>query len=279
MDKFFFNKSVFLALLSLFTSAHANTGLPHYDHIVLIMEENHSYNQVVGSHDAPYINQLIQESALFTNFYYVQPGSQPNYLALFSGSTQNAGEQTLPKFQVDCLGSILLNAGKTFVGYCDGLPHAGFDGYSVGNYYLRTHNPFTQFATLPETLNQPFTSFPTNFHDLPTFAFVVPSLLHDAHTPPGTLKAGDAWLKAHFADYIAWAKENNSLLIVTFDEPGYKPGNSKNILTFFIGAHVKPGHYSQKLNHYNLLRTIEDIYGLKHLGHSATAAPITNVWQ
>jgi acid phosphatase len=77
--------------------------------------------------------------------------------------------------------------------------------------------------------------------------------------------------------YVTWAQNNNSLLIVQFDEDDGTSGN--HIATIFVGPMVKPGKYSEKINHYNVLRTIEDMYRLAHLGRTAIATPITDVWK
>ena len=70
---------------------------------------------------------------------------------------------------------------------------------------------------------------------------------------------------------------NNSLLIVTFDED--QGTSSNHIATIFVGPMVKPGKYAEKINHYNVLRTIEDMFGLGRLGSSKSATPITDVWK
>src|SRR5438270_392857 len=62
--------------------------LPVPDHVVVVIEENHSYSSIIGNSMAPYINQLAKTGALFTNSYGIEHPSQPNYLQLFSGSNQ-----------------------------------------------------------------------------------------------------------------------------------------------------------------------------------------------
>jgi acid phosphatase len=69
---------------------------------------------------------------------------------------------------------------------------------------------------------------------------------------------------------------NNSLLIVTFDEDDN--GSRNQIPTVFYGAHVRPGNYSEQINHYNVLATVEQMYGLPKTGYAANAAPITDIW-
>jgi hypothetical protein len=106
-------------------------------------------------------------------------------------------------------------------------------------------------------------------------AWVIPNLNDDMHD--GTIQQGDSWLQTNLLNYVTWAQNNNSLLIVQFDED--QGTTSNHIATIFVGPMVKPGNYGEKINHYNVLRTIEDMYGLPHLGKTTTAAPITDVWK
>src|SRR5262245_57648456 len=65
-----------------------SAGLPRPDHVVIVIEENHSFSQIIGSPAAPYINSLAQQGALFTQSFATTHPSQPNYIQLFSGGTQ-----------------------------------------------------------------------------------------------------------------------------------------------------------------------------------------------
>jgi acid phosphatase len=128
---------------------------------------------------------------------------------------------------------------------------------------------------VPSTDSVPFSSFPTNYANLPTISFVIPDLRDDMHD--GTIQQGDSWLQTHLQGYVTWSKTNNSLLIVTFDED--QGTTSNQIATIFVGPMVKPGKYSENINHYNVLRTLEAIYGLPYAGKSASATTITDVWR
>jgi len=239
------------------------------------MEENHAYSQIIGSPEAPYINSLAAEGASFTRSYAITHPSQPNYLALFSGSTQGVTSDSCPHtFSAPNLGSELIAAGKTFTGFSEGLPSVGSEVCTSGE-YARKHVPWTDFYNVPSSDNQPFTSFPTNFADLPTVSWVIPDLLDDMHT--GTIQQADKWLQTNLEPYIAWAQANNSLLIVTWDEDD--DTNLNQIPTIFVGPMVKAGQYSEKINHYNVLRTLEAIYGLPFAGRSASVKTILDVWQ
>jgi phospholipase C len=249
--------------------------IPSPQHVVVVVEENHGYSQIIGSSQAPYINTLASEGALFTNSSALTHPSQPNYLDLFSGSDQGVTSDSCPHtFSVASLESELNGAGKSFKGYSEGLPAVG-STVCVSGLYARKHVPWTDFSKDLTSDNQPFTSFPTNYSKLPTVSWVIPNLDDDMHN--GTIQQGDSWLQTHLLAYVNWAMTNNSLLIVTFDEDQGTTAN--HVATIFVGPMVKPGKYSEKINHYNVLRTIEDMYGLGHLGNSASAPPITDVWQ
>jgi hypothetical protein len=193
------------------------------EHIVVVIEENHSYNQIVGSSNAPYMNSLIQKGALFTNAHGVTHPSQGNYLALFSGSTQGVKDDAcLKPFLVPNLASSLINAKLTFTGYSEDLPKVGYTGCSSKG-YARKHNPWIQFTNVPLDLNRPFTDFPQDFSNLPAVSFVIPNHQNDMHD--GTVNQADDWLKSNIDSYALWAKAHNSLLIVTWDEDDFAKAN------------------------------------------------------
>src|SRR5207247_1128247 len=107
---------------------------------------------------------------------------------------------------------------------------------------------------------------------LPTVSLVVPNQIHDMHSD--TIRAADNWFKSHLGGYVSWARSHNSLLIVTFDE-----GRSGNhIPTLFFGANVRKAKLGLPSNHYRLLRTIENMYGLSPLGAAANEAPLYKVF-
>ena len=93
----------------------------------------------------------------------------------------------------------------------------------------------------------------------------------------GSITVGDKWLQANLDGYIQWCINNNSLFILTFDEDDKLSNN--HILTFFTGANIKGGSYSQPVTHYNVLRTIEELYQLPFAGVSADSSTIRGVWQ
>jgi len=240
-----------------------------------VVFENEDPGDVVGSPDAPYLTSLAATGAQFTDAHGETHPSQPNYLALFSGSVHGVdGNQCLDGLPEENLGGQLRDAGLTFVGYAEGLPSAGYTGCRSGD-YARKHNPWVDFTGLPPETNQPLTALPGDFAELPTVAFVVPDLCHSMHDCG--VSAGDAWARQVLDPYVSWARENNSLLLVTFDEDEGSEDN--HIPTFLVGDGVRATTSDQRIDHYGMLRTIEDMYGLAPLGKAADAEPITGVWE
>lgn len=256
--------------------------IPTPAHVVIVVEENHAFSEIIGSPAAPFINALAAAptTALFTKSFALTHPSQPNYLLLFSGASQGVTDDSTPaaQFETSNLASALQAHGRSFVGFSEGLPSVGFTGDSAGS-YARKHAPWVDWQgagdhQLPAKVNQPLSAFPGNFNRLPTVSFVIPNLLHDMHD--GSVTAGDTWLRQHLGGYIRWARSHNSLFILTTDEDDYSTAN--HVATLLSGAGVKGGSYAERITHLNLLRTIEDMYHLPRLGGSARVAPIANVW-
>ena len=313
------------------TKVVTGSDLPKYDHIVIIVEENKDYDEVRNEKLAPYINRVLRaEGANFTQMYGEEHHSQGNYFWLFSGFNQNVGfEDVVPDstnnpnypFSAPNMASELIAKGYTFCGYAESLPYIGCDTTvtytkikkkgvvidSIG-LYGRKHVPWISFSNVPDSLNKRFADFPkdtADFKNLPTVSFVIPNLDHDMHNGPDSISVplGDDWLYANIDPYYQWAKKNNSLLIITFDENDdhrhiknltnpnpkdtipdtllpqtvldtikdktiYNKDYENRVVTIFAGAHIKKGDYAEGkgMTHVNILRTIEAIYGLSKAG-------------
>ncbi len=251
--------------------------LPRPEHVVVVIEENKSFDAIVGNTaEAPYLNSLIPHAALFTRSYAVAHPSQPNYFAIFAGRTNSNGDACavsgIPT--ADNLGTELLIHGLTFVGYSEGLPAPGYRGCIAGD-YARKHAPWTYFPTISASAVQPFTAFPHDYAKLPTVAFVIPDLQDDMHA--GSISHGDEWLRRALTPRMAWSARHNALIIITWDESNAALTN--HIPTLFVGPMVRPGSYAEPITHYAVLRTIEDMYGLPHAGHAADVQPIVDCWR
>src|ERR1039457_1344784 len=251
-------------------------ALPAVAHTVIVVMENHSYGEVVGSSLAPYIDQLAAAGALFTNSRAVAHPSEPNYLALFSGSTQGVTSDSCPEtFGAANLASQLIAAHRTFTGYAESLPPQGASVCSSGE-YARKHVPCADFSNVPSSATKSFTSFPAgNYGRLPDVSFVIPNLCDDMHDCP--VATGDSWLKRNLGGYVTWAQKNHSLLVLTWDENDGSGGNQ--ITTIFAGQMVRTGRFAMPITHYSVLRTIEALYALPPHAYAATAAVIGGVWR
>jgi hypothetical protein len=254
----------------------AGYGVPLPRHTVVVIMENSSYSGIMGSTKDPFIHQLARRGALFTRSFAITHPSEPNYLALFSGSTQGVSDDSCPhSFSAPNLAADLIAAGQTFAGYAEDLPAAGSPACTAGE-YARKHAPWTDFSNIPASVGEPFSGFPSrDFARLPTVSFVVANLCHDMHDCG--VATGDSWLREQLGGYASWALTHDSLLILTWDEDDGSQGNQ--IPTIFVGQMVRPGRYGEQITHYNVLRTIEDAYRLRQDGHAAAAQPITDVWR
>ena len=253
--------SVFIkALLAIFlltggALAATTSMVPIYDHIVIVVEENHGYSQIIGNSNAPFINSLIPLGALLTHDHAITHPSLPNYLALYAGSTFGVTSDTPQPESDPTLYTVLHHAGLTFIGWVDG----GSDP---------DHVPWQNF---PEgtSVQRNFTSFPQgNFPALPKISFVIPSDTHNMHS--ASIAQGDLWLQQHLGAYIAWAPLHNSLFVLTWDENNGTAGN--RIATILVGTHIALHTLDgSSYNHYNLLSTILAAGNLTAPRRAATA--------
>jgi hypothetical protein len=285
--------------------------LPVYEHVVIVIEENKYYDQIIDSADAPYINgALRKEGANFTRMFGEEHDSEGNYFWLFSGDNQGVGfHDAMPKHSLDKpnLGQALIANGKSFKGYAEDLPYLN-DPVERSGRYARKHVPWISFTNLPRgataatSSNLRFSDFPTDetgFSRLPTVAFVIPNLDNDMHNGKlhQAIRRGDAWLKEHLDAYYQWAKTHHSLLILTFDEtdktthflgltdPAADSGTplgkdvQNRIATIFAGDHIRPGDYDETkgITHVNILRTLEAMYGLPRSGAQQVKAAASGI--
>jgi len=249
-----------LGLLAIIPAVAAPGAAPKYDHIVLVIMENHSFNQIFATGGATFLRKLAKGGAVFTRSFAVAHPSQPNYFALFTGSTHGVRDDGDHDLSAPNLATALRAANKSFAGYAESDSP-------------RKHNPWESFAGA-QSYGKPLSDFPTDYGRLPSVSFVIPNLGHDMHD--GTIEAADGWLKDHLGDYAEWATRHNSLLIVTFDEDDYHSSN--RILTILYGDKVRAGQYSVRIDHQSVLRTLTTIEGIPPLGESRSRTAIRGIW-
>lgn len=256
-------------------------GQPAFNHVVLVVEENHSYSEVIGNSAMPYFNSLAQQYGLATQYFANAHPSLPNYLVLTTGLTETFDDNFTGTISDDNAVRELVKAGKTWKCYAESIPSQAYLGGDSGA-YLRHHDPFSYLSDVQNSSSQaanivPFSQFASDLgsNALPQYSFIVPDVNNDAHD--GTLAQADAWLQANIAPLIANpAFQSSGLLIITFDE-----GNQADldhlggqVATVIISSSAKKGFQSKTLyQHQSVLRLILVSSGITTLPGMAANAP------
>jgi hypothetical protein len=306
-----------LALCLVFAVPASKVGaqsFPQYDHVFLVILENENFNQVFGNQNAPILNALAQDYGLATNYTGVGDPSEPNYVAMLGGDTFGVSDDPywFPGQTVSSnnLMAQLEAAGKTWRGYFQNMPYAGYRGACYPDkcngipdsdtLYASKHNGIVNFANMqnPTEFGKmfPLGQLSADLHagTVPNFSYIVPDECHDMHgAPPWCVDSGStgstqqSFLIAQgdqFAGNVVneitssslWQSGNNAI-VITFDE-----GNTANnqILTIVITSHGPRGVTDKtSFNHFNLLATLQQTFGLGCLANSCTAAPMTNLFK
>jgi len=260
--------------------------VPRFAHVVVIVFENKSRDSVVGNPDAPTFSWLSRRYATLTDYRAVAHPSLPNYLALVSGSTQGISDDCgTCVVSARSLADTLEAAGKSWKTYAEGLPSPGFTGTFAGR-YAKKHDPFLYFEDVlvsPARRQRvvPLTAFATDLaaRRLPAFSLVVPDLCNDMHDC--SVAHGDSWLASFLPPLLRSSALRGGVVFVVFDESDDSSVGGGGIVPAYVaGPLVRSGsHSGAVLDHYSLLRTVEDGLGLPPLGRSASARPITGIWR
>ncbi len=269
------------------TGGGASGGsVPSFKHVYLIVLENEDYSTLVGG-NLPFIGTLASKYALAANYQAVAHPSQPNYVALFSGSTQGVTSDGRYELAGQNLVDQLEAHGKTWRVFAQGYPGGCYtkstgpsvtDGPGQPGAYARKHNPaisFTDISTNPSRCDR-ITGFAQFDPAAADFEMIVPNLCNDMHDCGPA--AGDAFLKAFLPSIVNSPAFQDSVLFVTTDEGKSDSGSDGgHVATFVVSPLVKPGFRSQApYTHYSLLRTIEDAWGLGCLQQSCDATPMAD---
>jgi hypothetical protein len=274
-------------------------------HVILVLEENYAYSEIIGSSYAPTFTALSKASTTvnFTQMFAITHPSEPNYLDLFSGSDQGViADETGPDAGAsfnDCnMASSVIAKGFTFKGYSETQPSVGWFSGNSGNYCTK-HCPWINWMegdngstcksdSVPAKDDVPFAPVGTYFPDsnhystLPTVSWIIPNLvddMHDPSTPSTAISNGDKWFKTNVMPLVRWCQQpaSNSLVIVVWDEDDGSAGN--NIPMLFCSSLCNGGTCSTKLNHYDLLKTVEDMYGATLCGSASSGVDVpTSIW-
>jgi hypothetical protein len=234
------------------------------EHVVVIVFENKDPSQL-DARSAPTFASLGRRYARLTRYTGVAHPSLPNYLALVSGSTQGVRTNcTSCSFRGPTIGDQLTRAGRTWAAYAQGYPSSPR--------FAKKHMPFLYFPRGEDHV-LPLTRFDAKA--LPQFSFVVPDLCSGMHDCP--VATGDAWLKRFVPPLLGLP---HTVVFVVFDEGTTDEGGGGRVVALALGTAVRPGAvFSRPTNHYGLLRTIEDAWGLPRLGRAKTATPSQGIWR
>ncbi len=211
-----------------------STGtVPQFSHVVVVMEENASYTDVIGSNAMPYLNGLANKYSLATQYYGNTHPSIGNYFMLTTGKIETNDDGFSGTISDDNLARQFAKDGKTWKAYAESIPSAGYLGGDSGP-YLKHHVPFAYFSDITGNSAQaanivPFSSFSSDVAagNLPNFSFVVPDARHDAHDCPSggqfcqqsdKLATADNWLQSNIATLINSSSFSDTLLVIVFDE-------------------------------------------------------------
>ena len=258
--------------------------------VAMVMEENHSYEQVIGNPAMPYLNSLAQQGALATQYYATQHPSISNYFVLTTGAPQTSDNGFPGPVSADNLARELITAGKTWKVYAEDLPSVGYLGGSIGN-YVKHHNPFAYFTDVINSPQQaanivPFSQFSADLNagQMPSFSLIIPDLPDDAHSCKATMTCddnsmltdADNWLKANIAPLLTNpAFQKNGVLLIVFDESNIADiRNGGGRIPFIaVGPRAHSGAQSSVIyRHENTLKTVCTVLGIATCpGAAATA--------
>ncbi len=271
-------KRMLLLALALLLVASAPAGpVRRFMHVTIVVMENRNYASIVGSAQAPYFNRVfLPNGMLLRNSHAVDHPSEPNYIALFSGSTHGVSGDPCPVyFSAPNLATELVAGGATFGGYSESMPRDGFEGcYTPNGLYARKHVPWASFRNVMAAQNLVYTALPAN---PPTVMWITPNMCNDMHDC--STRTGDAWLEKNLPPILAWNDANDGLLIVTWDEADPDNDGTNHIPTVVAGPMVRAGVSDQRVDHYTVLRTIETNFGLACIADECRAGTLAGIWK
>ncbi len=252
-------------------------------HVLIVVEENHSYSSVIANTNMPYLNRLATTYAYAQGYYANTHPSIGNYFMLTTGQIITNDDGFSGEVAADNIVRHLIKAGKTWKEYSENLPSVGYTGGDTDG-YTEHHNPLSYFSDVRENNTQaqnlvPFTQFATDLanHNLPDYSFIVPNNNDNAHD--GTLAQADSWLLANIDPLIQSSDFNTpggGILIIVFDESFKSDAvdGGGHVAWVVVGPNVKKGFTSTTCyQHESTLRSMSEAIGLTDFsGASATAA-------
>lgn len=254
---------------------------PTFSHVFLVVEENHSYSDVIGNSSMPYLNSLVSQYGLATQYFANAHPSMPNYLMLTTGQMESFDDNFSGTISDDNIVRHLVNAGKSWKAYAESIPAEGYVGGDAPP-YVRRHDPFSYLSDVQQDPSQasnivPFSQFASDLgnNTLPQFSFIAPNIDNDAHT--GSLAAADTWLQSNIAPLLASSTfQSSGLLILTFDESEVSDidHGGGHVVTVIISSKSKTKYQSQtQYQHQSTLRLVLAASGVDSFPGLAGSAP------
>ncbi|MFD5565636.1 alkaline phosphatase family protein [Kitasatospora griseola] len=266
--------------------------VPSLDHVFFVMLENRSYDQVIGSSTAPYLNQLANSGVTLTQSYGVVHPSDPNYLAVSGGSTFGRTDNPYPALTGALtsphLGNLVEQAGRSWRGYVEDMK-SPCNLSSSGNYDA-DNIPFVYFkdvtgdAARCQDKLQPITRLWSDLQSTattPDFVWFEPNSCNTMHNCD--VATGDTWMRTNLPKLFAspaWTQQR-SVLVITFDEDDNNHGQRIPTIVTSSPGLTKPGYRSPApYNHYSILRTVEQGLGLpgRLTQNDQFATPLNDIW-
>jgi len=259
--------------------------------VVVIVLENEKYSAIVGSSEAPYINSLIANGKLFTDYTAVINGSLHNYLAMTSGLTSKLSPPSPNVFQaIDATGGseTWIEFEESMSGNCAAGSIGNVPGTSIP-LYTKSHDPDAQYKANTSCTQHdvPMTTATFNPVILPTLSYIVPNQCDDMHSQPSSgqpcpayfdsntgssrIGLGDHWLSVVVPQLLA---QPDVTVVLTWDEGTKTSG--EYIVTLEVGAGITPGTTDgTAYNHYGLEAGLYSVSGLGTApNNGATATPL-----
>ncbi|KAJ8122972.1 hypothetical protein ONZ43_g963 [Nemania bipapillata] len=257
-----------------------------FDRFVQIFLENQDFSIAAGD---PNLAYLATKGILLNNYYSITHPSQPNYVAAGGANTFGVIDDNFKRIDADTETIVdLLEAAQVSWGiYQEDMPYSGFQGTYVNqqngaNDYVRKHNPLVSYDSVGTDINRlaktkNFTLFNSDLasNKLPQWMFITPNMTNDGHDSSVTV-AGK-WARTFLDPLLSNPNFNQgrTLIVLTFDESeNYLAAN--RVFTVLLGNAIPSSKIgtmdSTKYNHYSLIKTVEDNWGLGNLGQNDVSA-------
>ncbi|MDP2479928.1 MAG: alkaline phosphatase family protein [Candidatus Palauibacterales bacterium] len=252
-----------------------------FDHVILVVEENHGYGDVIGDSAMPYLNSLADSFGLATRYFADTHPSIGNYFMLATGQVVTNDDGYATVVDVDNVARRLVASGRTWKSYAEDLPSVGYVGGDTGG-YARKHNVLALLSDVVHDSVQranlvPFNRFAQDLAagTLPDFANIVPNLCHDGHDC--SLAVADAWLRDHIGPLLASPTfQADGMLIIAFDEaPGSDTAHGGGRVPWVVvSPRARRGFRSDTLfQHASTLRLVLESLGVDRWPGAAADAP------